>query len=115
MLIARKGNFGLTTSTYLTDHIYTTHDIDIVRYYNFNSNEYNSEKCYVIAQPDDEGNIVSIGNRLIEAIGDDRDLEDLRKIVDIACKITETDNIICPAPKIELKEDSNANFVGYSC
>lgn len=111
MLIAKKGNFGLTTRVYLTDHIYTTHDIDIVKYQNFNG----KEGCYVIAQPDDEGNIVSISNRLIESIEDDRDLEDLRKIIDIACKIIETDNIICPAPKIEWgKEDSNADSIRYS-
>lgn len=112
MLIARKGNFGLVTSTYLTDHIYTTHDLDIVKYQDFNG----KESCYVIAEPDDDGNIISIGNRLIDAIEDDTDLEDLRKIIDIVCKIIETDNIICPAPKVEWgKENSNADFIGYSC
>ncbi len=101
MLIARKGNFGLTTSVYLTDHIYTTHDLDIVKYQDFNG----KESCYVIAQPDDDGNIVSISNRLIESIEDYEDLENLRRIIDIACKIIDTDNIICPAPKIEFREE----------
>ena len=89
MLIAREGCFGVMNSVYLCPHNYTTHDINIVKFEtNFEDEiEYN----YVIASFDDSGNLVSVEDRLIDAIEDSDDAYRLKKIIKVARSIIETE------------------------
>ena len=62
-IIARIGHYALRQKNYLFEHTYTTHEIEIVRY---DTREDGQEYCYTIAGFNQEGELISYGNRLIE-------------------------------------------------
>ena len=85
MTIARIDNFALRHRTYLGEHTYSTHEIEIAKY---------DEKghCYTIASFNEDGELVSCCNRLLEAIQIYDDLDAIKTLSHIAYMIiTETD------------------------
>lgn len=84
MTIARIDNFALRHKTYLGEHTYSTHDIEIVKY--------QSETCYTIASFNEDGEITSCCDRLLESMGCVDDLDAIKTLSRIAYMIiTETD------------------------
>lgn len=90
--IAFYGDFSLRYKTYICEHNYTTHDIEIVKWYEDNGKKY----CYTIANwsDDKKPNLVSCGTRLIDEIKSMDDLEAVHKLAKIGKLILSTD----PAP-----------------
>lgn len=66
LTIARIGEFELRYKTYIVEHEYTTHDIEIVKWDKMSNDD--KEYCYTIASFGKEGNLVECGNRLLKAI-----------------------------------------------
>ena len=103
MIIARIGNFALRTKCYVSEHEYTTHDIEIVCYEKVDKTNYSNpetapdEHCYSIASFDDETqDVISYGNRLIDATHEAEDVEEAVKavkiLVDMGLAIIDTEN-----------------------
>ena len=86
MKIAQMGNFALCTATYLGEHTYMTHEINIVKYYEPN-------KCYVIAQFTNAGEISSIDTRLLDSIKNSDDLDNINTLAIIGRQIIQTENV----------------------
>lgn len=88
MMIARIDNFALRHKTFLGEHTYSTHDIEIVKY--------QGESCYTIASFNEDGEIVSCCSRLMNSMDCSSDLDAVKLLASIAYTIiTETD--ICEA------------------
>lgn len=81
MLIARKGMFGLETETFLGEHTYNTHEIDIVKFY-LNTNN-NREYCFVIASFNEDGEIVSCDDRLFKEISTQEEFDQVKILAKI--------------------------------
>ena len=64
MTIMRIGEFELRNSNYIDDRVPTTHDLEIVKWKEYNGDEY----CYTIATFNKRGEIVSCMDRLFKAI-----------------------------------------------
>lgn len=84
MTIARIDNFALRHKAFLGEYTYSTHDIEIVKY--------QRETCYTIASFNEDGEIVSCCDRLLESMGCADDLDAIKTLSRIAyIIITETD------------------------
>ena len=98
--IARIGDFALRTKQYLGDKIPTTHDIEIV--------QWTPKYCYTIADFNDDGEIVSCGNRLLEALIEDFDCVGcVSQLAEIAYMILNSDDV--PVKVIEGQDDNRKN------
>lgn len=89
VLIAEIGNFQLRRKTFLSEHKYMTHDLEIVKKEMRNNEQY----VYTIADFNDEGEIVSCGTRLLESIESEDDLEYVKELSHIASHIISTRNV----------------------
>lgn len=93
LTIARMGEFELRYKTYIVEHEYTTHDIEIVKWDKMPSD--NKEYCYSIASFNKEGSLVECGNRLLKAITSSaytaESVKNLETLVDIGRLILETE------------------------
>ena len=86
MVIAQSGEFKLNLKVYICDHEYMTHDIEICHH---------EEGCnYTIASFNDNGELVSCGDRLMNAITTiDDAAEDIKTLEEIGSRICATKNI----------------------
>lgn len=84
-IIARMGDFELRRKTFVSLHNITTHDIEIVKY--------NDNFCYTIASFNEKNELTSCGNRLINNINTEKELANIKYLIDIAERILNTDNI----------------------
>lgn len=96
MIIARKNDYALRLKNYLGTYIYTTHDIEIVKYEY--SDIFEEETCYTIARfskPDKDGccEVVCCGNRMLEALECMEDIDDIHDLIEIGMKIIATEEI----------------------
>ena len=89
MIIAKSGMYSLRRKTYLGNHIYTTHDIELCRY---NDNMRTVFTVATFKRDEDSYDIVSCGSRLIEYLNAD-DIEDVKILLDIATKIMMTEEV----------------------
>lgn len=87
MIIAQSGEFRLNLKNYICDHDYMTHDIEICHY---------EEGCsYTIASFNDDGELVSCGDRLMDVITTiDNAAEDIKTLEEIGSRICATENIL---------------------
>lgn len=74
--IARIGNFELRRKSFLCEHTYTTHEIEIVKWDRYGDSslvapKYQEEYCLTIADFNEKGEIVSCGDRLLTYIVED--------------------------------------------
>lgn len=85
MDICYKGKFSLRYKSYLGDHKYTTHDIEIVKW--------SDNHCYTIAcwNEDKDPDLVSCGLRLLDEIETIEDLQDVKHLATIGLSILLTD------------------------
>lgn len=98
--IARIGNFELCRKSFLCEHTYTTHEIEIVKW---DKRTDGKDYCFTIASFNQEGEIVSCGNRLLIYINDG--FEAVQQLADIAATIIEcTDNVVIGTWKPEVRE-----------
>lgn len=99
--IARIGNFALRTKCYLGDKTPTTYDIEIV--------QWAPKYCYTIADFNEDGEIVSCGDRLLKALIEDFDAVGIvAQLAEIAYQILNTDN--CPTIMRDENDAKNNNF-----
>lgn len=87
MIIAKAGKFSLRTKAYLTEHEYTTHDIEICE-----TNE--DESVWTIANFNEHGELSSCGGRLLKAVKDEKDIYNVQTLEIIGSGIVEGDNVI---------------------
>ena len=98
--IARIRNVELRRKTFLWKHTYTTHEIEIVMW---DKRTDGKDYCFTIADFNEEGEIVSCGNRLLTYINED--FEAVQQLADIAASIIEcTDNVEIGTWKPEVHE-----------
>ena len=98
--IARIRNVELRRKTFICEHIYTTHEMEIVMWDRLPDGK---DYCFTIADFNEKGEIVSCGNRLLTYISDD--LEAVQQLADIAGHIIEcTDNVEIGTWKPEVHE-----------
>lgn len=95
MIIAKKGKFALVTNLYLTEHTYFTSDIEIVKYFHDSEGK---KSCYSICdfertKEKEFPNVISCGNRLIEAIEELEDITDLKQLIEIGAAIISCDDV----------------------
>lgn len=115
MLIARKGMFGLETETYLGEHTYNTHELDIIKFYINNADD--KEYCFVIASFNKNGEIVSCGDRLFKEIETQTEFDEVKTLAKIGeLIIANTDKVDTETKEIDIKKGKiYADFIGYSC
>jgi hypothetical protein len=98
--IARIRNVELRRKTFLCEHTYTTHEMEIVMW---DRRTDGIDYCFTIASFNQEGEIVSCGNRLLTYISDD--FEAVQDLASIAAHIIEcTDNVEIGTWKPEIRE-----------
>lgn len=86
--IASIDHFELRQKTFLSDHVPTTHEIEIVEWAE------DFTHCYTIADFGADGEIISCGDRLFNAIHSMRDVENIKVLAKIAALIIcETEEI----------------------
>ena len=88
MTIAKKGYYSLRTKTFLGKHIYKTTDIEICK------DTGNGTSVYTIADFVKDGDsycLRSCGNRLLEAIDNIEDLENIKELTNIGILICDCD------------------------
>lgn len=108
MLIARKGMFGLETATFLGEHTYNTHELNIIKFYVNDAGD--KEYCFVIASFNEEGEIVSCGDRLFKEIETQTEFEEVKALAEIGGLI------ISNTDKVDTgRREVNVDFIGYSC
>lgn len=100
--IARIGNFELRRKSFLCEHTYTTHEIEIVKWGKHGDNSYQNEYCFTIASFNERGEIVSCGDRLLIYITED--VEAVMKLAKIAEAILDTPEIEIGTWKSEVRE-----------
>ena len=106
--IARIGNFELRRKSFLCEHTYTTHEIEIVKWDKYGDSSlavprYQEEYCFTIADFNEKGEIVSCGDRLLTYINED--FEAVQQLAGIAGHIIEcTDNVEIGTWKPEIHE-----------
>ena len=98
MIIAQIGKYALRPKTFLGNHTYTTHDIEIVKYYD----DYH---CATIAdfevnyKDPYESDLRSCGLRLIEEVETTEDIQAVKQLskigYDIICT-TQVNSQYCP-------------------
>lgn len=86
MTLARCGQFELRHKNFVGEHKYTTHDIEICRYTNYGN-------CYTIADFNEDGDLVSLGERLLDSIEDFGDIADLKRLVKIGIGIVALEEV----------------------
>lgn len=98
--IARIRNVELRRKTFLCEHTYTTHEIEIVMW---DKRTDGKEYCFTIADFNEKGEIVSCGNRLLTYINED--FEAVQELSTLASNIIEfTDNVEIGTWKPEIRE-----------
>ena len=94
MTIMRIGEFELRNSNYIDDRVPTTHDLEIVKWKECNSDEY----CYTIATFNKRGEIVSCMDRLFKTISADENSEAvilaISKMADVALTIINCSELV---------------------
>lgn len=102
--IARIGNFELRRKSFLCEHTYTTHEIEIVKWDRPEDSLYKKEYCFTIADFNKNGEIVSCGSRLLTYIAED--VEAVMKLTKIAQEILDTPEVEIGTwkPEIKLKD-----------
>lgn len=91
VIIAQIRNFSLRRQTYLVEHKYTTHDIEIVKIENDSTN--NKPYCYTIASFNEDGELYSCGSRLLESIETEEDLTAIKELEEIGRRIISTEEV----------------------
>lgn len=91
VIIAQIRNFSLRRQTYLVEHKYTTHDIEIVKIENDSTN--NKPYCYTIASFNEDGELYSCGSRLLENIETEEDLKAIKELEEIGRRIISTEEV----------------------
>lgn len=104
--IARIRNFELRRKSFLCEHTYTTHEIEIVRWDRYGNislavPSYQEEYCFTIANFNEEGEIVSCGDRLLTYFAED--VEAIVKLAKIAQAILDTPEVEIGTWKPEIK------------
>ncbi len=84
MIIAKYGSFVLATKVYGEPHEYFVRDIEIEKE--------NAAGNVTLAYFSKEGALTSCGRRLLDNIDTQQDLEDVRKLAEIATLIFEGEN-----------------------
>lgn len=89
--IAFCGKFSLRYKSYICEHVYMTHDIEIVKW---DEDKRGNKHCYVIASWTDGKNpaLISCGNRLINELETVEDIDAVKKLVAIGEAILSTEN-----------------------
>lgn len=87
MLIAQKGKFLICREVFLGNRSLTTHCLELVK-------KYDDERCITIAKITSEGDLKSIGLRLIDHIDNAEDLASCKRLIHILYDIVmETDEV----------------------
>lgn len=92
--IAIKGRFSLRYKTYLGDKKAGMKDIEIVEWTSYKIDD--KYTCWTIASFDEKGQLVSCGDRLLDALYDGRDISHIRHLATIAREIIESDDEVDP-------------------
>ena len=105
--IARIRNFELRRKSFLCEHTYTTHEIEIIRWGRPGDRslavpQYQEEYCFTIANFNEKGEIVSCGDRLLTYIAED--IEAVMKLTKIAQAILDTPEVEIGTWKPEVRE-----------
>lgn len=91
VIIAQIRNFSLRRKTYLFQHKYNTHEIEIAKIENSPTN--NKPYCYTIASFNENGELCSCGPRLLESIETEEDLEAVKELEEIGRRIINTEEV----------------------
>lgn len=105
--IARIGNFELRRESFLCEHTYTTHEIEIVKWGRHGDGllavpRHQEEYCFTIASFNEKGEIVSCGDRLLTYIVED--VEAVMRLTKIAQLILDTPEVEIGTWKPEIRE-----------
>lgn len=91
-VIARKGKFTLRYKSWFGDKVPTTWDLEVCADCIDTKGVY--AICCFVPSGDEWPDVKSIGNRMLDAIEQDEDIQDLKSLVRIACDIiSQTDQI----------------------
>lgn len=88
--IVRDGRYGVRYKTFLDNRIITSHDIELVKWNTMASGD---EYCITIASYTDKQELISCGDRLLNAINSEEDLMSIKRCDRVARAILATTKV----------------------